>query len=68
VKCKDCGHEYILAYSCKPRHFCPSCHQKRVVEFGEWLSFVSIGNAQNLNSLTLFVCRCSHFQPSTLFP
>ena len=18
-------------------HFCPSCHQKRVVEFGEWL-------------------------------
>jgi len=21
----------------KRRHFCPSCHQKRVVEFGEWL-------------------------------
>jgi ribosomal protein S27E len=37
VKCKDCGHEYLLAYSCKRRHFCPSCHQKRVVEFGEWL-------------------------------
>jgi hypothetical protein len=33
----DCGHEYILAHSCKRRHFCPSCHQKRVVEFGEWL-------------------------------
>ena len=26
-----------LSYSCKRRHFCPSCHQKRVVEFGEWL-------------------------------
>jgi len=26
-----------LAFSCKRRHFCPSCHQKRVVEFGEWL-------------------------------
>ena len=26
-----------MAYSCKRRHFCPSCHQKRVVEFGEWL-------------------------------
>ena len=25
------------AFSCKRRHFCPSCHQKRVVEFGEWL-------------------------------
>jgi hypothetical protein len=37
VKCKDCGHEYILAHSCKRRHFFPSCHQKRAVEFGEWL-------------------------------
>jgi ribosomal protein S27E len=37
VKCKECGHEYLLAFSCKRRHFCPSCHQKRVVEFGEWL-------------------------------
>jgi len=37
VKCKDCGHEYLLAFSCKRRHFCPSCHQKRVVQFGEWL-------------------------------
>ena len=40
---RDCGHEYLLAFSCKRRHFCPSCHacllgyQKRVVEFGEWL-------------------------------
>ena len=37
VRCQECGHEYLLAYSCKRRHFCPSCHQKRVVEFGEWL-------------------------------
>ena len=37
VKCKDCGHEYLLPFSCKRRHFCPSCHQKRVVEFGERL-------------------------------
>jgi hypothetical protein len=21
VKCQDCGHEYLLAYSCKRRHF-----------------------------------------------
>ena len=35
VKCKDCNHEYLLAFSCKRRHFCPSCHQKRVVEFGK---------------------------------
>jgi|SRR5450759_5062873 Transposase zinc-binding domain len=37
VKCKDCDHEYLHTFSCKRRHFCPSCHQKRVVEFGEWL-------------------------------
>lgn len=37
VRCKDCGNEYLLAFSCKRRHFCPSCHQKRVVEFGERL-------------------------------
>lgn len=37
VRCKDCGHEYLLAFLCKRRHFRPSCHQNRVVEFGEWL-------------------------------
>jgi len=37
VRCENCGQEYLLAFSCKRRHFCPSCHQKRVVEFGEWL-------------------------------
>jgi ribosomal protein S27E len=37
VRCENCGHEYLLAFSCKRRHFCPSCHQKRVVEYGEWL-------------------------------
>lgn len=37
VKCSDCQHEYLLPFSCKRRHFCPSCHQKRVVEFGEFL-------------------------------
>jgi len=37
VRCGDCGHEFLLAFSCKRRHFCPSCHQKRVVEFGQWL-------------------------------
>ena len=37
VKCEDCNHEFLLAFSCKRRHFCPSCHQKRVVQFGEYL-------------------------------
>ena len=37
VKCKDCNHEYLLTFSCKSRYFCPSCHQRRVLEFGEYL-------------------------------
>ena len=29
VFCDQCRHDYLLAYSCKTRYFCPSCHQKR---------------------------------------
>jgi hypothetical protein len=34
--CK-CEHEFLVGFSCKRRHLCPSCHQKRVVEYGQWL-------------------------------
>jgi hypothetical protein len=37
VRWGECGHEYHLAFSCKRRNFSPSCHQKRVVEFEQWL-------------------------------
>lgn len=37
VRCDDCGQEYLLAFSCKTYCFCPSCHQKRALLFGEWL-------------------------------
>ena len=37
VRCRECGHEYLLAYSCKRRYFCTSCHTKRAVAFAEWL-------------------------------
>ena len=30
VRCDHCHHEYLLAFSCKSRWFCPSCHQKNV--------------------------------------
>ncbi len=35
VRCPDCGHEYLLAFSCKGRWFCPCCHAKKVIQFGE---------------------------------
>ncbi len=37
VRCPDCRHEYLLAFSCKGRWFCPSCHAKKVLQFGELL-------------------------------
>ena len=30
VRCDACAHEYLLAFSCKGRYFCPSCHAKRL--------------------------------------
>lgn len=24
-------------FSCKTRYFCPSCHQKRMLAYGEWV-------------------------------
>ncbi len=29
--------DFLKTVLLKRRHFCPSCHQKRVVEYGEWL-------------------------------
>jgi len=37
VRCPDCRHEFLLAFSCRGRWFCPSCHAKKVVQFGELL-------------------------------
>lgn len=30
VRCGRCGHEYLLEFSCKRRHFCPSLAPKRM--------------------------------------
>ena len=38
LRCPDCGHEYLLAFSCKGRYFCTSCHTKRAAAFAEWLT------------------------------
>lgn len=36
VRCDHCKHEYLPAFSCKGRWFCPSCQQKKVQLFG-WI-------------------------------
>jgi hypothetical protein len=37
IYCDPCGHDFLLSYSCKTRYFYPSCHQKRVLPYGEWV-------------------------------
>lgn len=37
ISCDDCAHEYLLAFSCKCRYFCPSCHAKRLAIWTQWL-------------------------------
>ncbi len=37
VHCDGCKAEYLLAFSCKTRYFCPSCHAKRLAEWTLWL-------------------------------
>jgi hypothetical protein len=37
IRCDDCAHEYLLAFSCKCRYFCPSCHAKRLTIWTQWL-------------------------------
>ena len=38
IRCPDCGNEHLLTFSCKTRHFCPSCHAKRREAWSIWLS------------------------------
>ena len=37
VRCGSCKHEFLLAFSCKCRYFCPTCHAKRLALWGIWL-------------------------------
>lgn len=37
IRCLDCGEERLLMFSCRTRGFCPSCHAKRLEEWGEWM-------------------------------
>ena len=32
--CGDCGHDKLVAFSCKRRGFCPSCGTRRVTQTG----------------------------------
>jgi len=37
IRSPDCHAERLLMFSCRTRGFCPSCHAKRLEEWGEWM-------------------------------
>ncbi len=37
IRCPDCHADYLLMFSCRTRRFCPSCHLKRLEQWGEWM-------------------------------
>jgi hypothetical protein len=32
ARCPDCGHDFLVAFSCKGRTICPSCNARRMPE------------------------------------
>jgi hypothetical protein len=38
IRCTDCGHDRILAFSCKGRGVCPSCNARRLAEVAAHLT------------------------------
>lgn len=38
LHCADRGHEKLVAFTCKTRHFCPSRYQRRSLSTGDWIA------------------------------
>ncbi|MBC8391714.1 MAG: hypothetical protein H8E17_03975 [Deltaproteobacteria bacterium] len=58
-----------MAFSYKRRYYCPSYHQKRVVEFGEWLYeevLRSVPHRHFILSIPKSLRRCSLYDRSLL--
>jgi hypothetical protein len=37
VHCPKCRDGFLVAFSCKARYLCPSCHAKRLLVWSEWI-------------------------------
>ena len=38
MRCPKCRHELFVAFSCRGRSVCPSCHEKRALEKAGWVA------------------------------
>ena len=39
ARCGDCGHDFLVAFSCKGRGVCPSCNARRMAETAAHLTY-----------------------------
>ena len=51
IRCDVYAHEYVLAFSCACRYFCPSCHAKRVALWTPWLDATLLAPVSHLHLL-----------------
>ncbi len=61
VRCEDCHHERLVAFSCKRRGFCPSCGARRMAESAALLI------EQKSSPRSPFASGCSAFLSSYAF-
>jgi hypothetical protein len=59
VEAASRGHEYLLVYSRKRCHFCPSRRQERVVEFGDWFCMDGMSSKRFLTGISYSASRKS---------
>jgi hypothetical protein len=47
IRCPRCRTAHLLTFSCKTRGLCPSCHAKRLEEWGEQKAFEGTSSLKN---------------------
>ena len=62
VRCGACKHEYLLAFSCKCRYFCPSCRATRLALWGLWLEEILLAPVPH-RQVVLTVARVASHIP-----
>ena len=62
ARCGDCGHERLIAFSCKGRGVCPSCNTRRMAEVAAHLTDRVLPDlpvrGHRLREQVVGCCRC----------
>ena len=67
VRCADCAHEKLVAFSCKRRGFCPSCVTRRMAESAAHLVDEVIPQVRVVQKCRA-MCKFAHASGSHRYP